>query len=241
MSNINDIVQSAQGGQLIDNLSDRLGLAPWQAEIAVSALAPALSAALRRAAETPDSLRPVLAAIGEPQHKAAYESADSAHSQESVDAGGAIVEQLFGSAAAAGEVSQLAARGSGLRADVLQRLLPVLASILAGGLSSTFAERGLEEALSRASEPAAPPPAQPAPTSAGGLGSALASLLAALFGKPAASAPPQPREPQGKSADALEEAMKQIRQTLAPGAPVAAEQEAELKELLGRIFGSAKS
>ena len=181
------------------------------------ALAPALAAALRKAAETPDSFRSVVAAIGEPQHKAAFESADSAHSQESVDAGGAIVAHLFGSAAAAGEVSQLAARTSGLRADVLQRLLPVLASILAGGLSSSFAERGLDEALSRASAPVAAPPVPPEPASANGLGGALAKLFAALFGKPAASAPPQTEEKNvdaRQEADALQKAMEQIRQIL---------------------------
>lgn len=244
MSNINDIVQSAQGGQLIDNLSDRLGLASWQTEAAVLALAPALAAALRKAAETPDSFRSIVAVIGEPPHKAAFESADSAHSQESVDAGGAIVDRLFGSAAAAGEVSQLAARTSGLRADVLQRLLPVLASILAGGLSARFAERGLDEALFPGGAPVAAPPAPSEPASANGLGGALAKLFAALFGKPAASAPPQTEDKNVDSpqqADALQKVMEQIRQILEPGAPAAAEQAAELDELLGRIFGSRRS
>jgi hypothetical protein len=237
MSNIDDIVKSAQGGQLIDNLSDRLGLASWQTEVAVLALAPALSAALARAAESPDQLRPVVAAMSEPRHKAAFEDAESAHSQESVEAGDAIVAYLFGSAAAAGEASQLAARASGLRPDVLQGLLPVLVSILSGGLSSTLSERGLEKALSEApSGPVAPDAAaEPVPVEKP---RGLAAILAAIFGrrpKPAAVEPLA--EPKGSPADVLDEALAQIRQIFATEAPVAEDHKAELDALLAKAFG----
>lgn len=239
MSNINDMVRSAQGGQLIDNLSDGFGLASWQTEVAVTALAPALSAALSRAAESPDTLRPVVAAIGEPQHKAAFESAESAYSPESVEAGDAIVAYLFGSAAAAGEASQLAARVSGLRPDVLQRLLPVLVSILAGGLSSTLAERGLQEALSRPTEPDAGPAAEPEPIRAE-KPRGLAKILAALFGKRPAPAAAAPAPQTSDGGDATEEVLAQIRQIFATGAPVAEDHRAELDALLRRAFGPSR-
>jgi hypothetical protein len=234
MSNIDDTVRSAQGGQLIDNLSDRFGLASWQTEVAVLALAPALSAALSRAAESPDRLRPVVAAMSEPRHKAAFEDAESAHSPESVEAGDAIVAHLFGSAAAAGEASQLAARASGLRPDVLSGLLPVLVSILAGGLSSTLSERGLEKAVSEAPADAAAP-AEPVRVEKP---RGLAAIVAAIFGqrpKPAAVAPPA--EPRGSAADALEDALAQIRQIFTTEAPVAEDHKAELDALLAKIFG----
>jgi hypothetical protein len=223
MSNIVDIIQSAQGGQIIENLSDRFGLATWQTRSAVESLLPALVAALRKAAEAPDSLRPVLDAANDSTHRAAFESAEEAHSQASVDGGDAIVAHLFGSASAAGEVSQLAARESGLRADVLQRLLPILVSVAAGGLGSTLERQ-------TAAEPPAP---SPAPTPSGGW---LSALFGTLFGtKPA----PQPQAaPPAEPTDALEAALTKIRETLTPAA--GAEQQAGLDELLGRIFASAK-
>lgn len=237
MSNINDIVRSAQGGQLIDNLADRFGLASWQIEAALVTLAPALFAALTKTAESPETLRPIVAMIAEPQHKAAFEGA---HSQESLEAGETVILHLFGSAAAAGEVSQLAARDCGLRADAMQRLLPALASIVAGGLSSALTERGLDAALSRpaASDAAAaaePPPEPIRPKKAGG----LAGLLAALFGKRPmpAKVPVEPAPAPEQRAEALEEALAQIRQILARDAPVAEDRRAEFDELLGRVLG----
>ncbi|TRL32471.1 DUF937 domain-containing protein [Methylosinus sporium] len=223
MSNIVDIIQSAQGGQIIENLSDRFGLASWQTRAAVDSLLPALVAALSKAAEQPDSLRPLLDAANDAAHRAAFENAEEAHSQASLDGGDAIVAHLFGSAAAAGEVSQLAARESGLRADVLQRLLPVLVSIAAGGLGSTLERQGVAAVLDQPTEPPAPAPK----------GGWLAGLFASLFGtKPA----PQPRT--APPADALQEALDHIRKTLT--APADAERRPDLDELLGRIFTSAR-
>jgi hypothetical protein len=237
MSNINDIVKSAQGGQLIDNLSDRLGLASWQMEDAVLALAPALSAALARAAESPDQLRPVIAAMSQPRHKAAYESPESAHSPESVEAGDAIVVHLFGSAAGAGEASQLAARESGLRPDVLRGLLPVLASILAGGLSSTLAERGLHDALSESVSAEAGAPAEPEPVAVE-KPRGLAALLARLFGRgPKLASVVPSAAPNGSAADPVEDALAQIRQIFAIEAPIAEDRQAELDALLAKVFG----
>jgi hypothetical protein len=225
MSNIVDIIQSAQGGQIIENLSDRFGLASWQTRSAVESLLPALVAALRKAAEAPDSLRPVLDAANDSAHRAAFESAEEAHSQASVEGGDAIVAHLFGSASAAGEVSQFVARDSGLRADVLQRLLPILVSVAAGGLGTTLERQS-------AAEPPAPSPA-PTPAPSGGW---LSALFGTFFGaKPA----PQPQAaPPAEPTDTLEAALTKIRETLAPAA--GAEQQAGLDELLGRIFASSK-
>jgi hypothetical protein len=226
VSNIVDIIQSAQGGQIIENLSARFGLASWQTRAAVEALLPALVAALRKAADEPGALRPVIDAANDQAHRAAFESAEEAHSQASVDGGDAIVAHLFGSASAAGEVSQLAARESGLRADVLQRLLPILVSVAAGGLGSTLERQSVGAAIGQPAEP--PAPASPAPS--GGLLGWLKSLFG---GAPAPQPAPAP--------DAREEALEQIRKTLTPPATANAEQQADLDELLGRIFASAKS
>ncbi|MBY6243337.1 DUF937 domain-containing protein [Methylosinus sp. Sm6] len=235
MSNIDDIVKSAQGGRLIDNLSERIGLASWQTEAAVLALTPALSAALTRAAETPETLRPLIAAMGDPRYKAAFESAESAQSDASVEAGDAMVAQLFGSPAAAGEVAQLAARASGLRADVLQRLLSALVALVAGGISSTLSQRGLDEALLQAGASAASAPVAPRPAPVGG----LTGFLASLFGKRPAPVAAQPEEPS--PAPAPEEVAAQIRQIFATSAPVATDQEAELDALLGRVSAPPRS
>ncbi|HEY8064460.1 MAG TPA: DUF937 domain-containing protein [Methylosinus sp.] len=230
MSNIVDIIQSAQGGQIIENLSDRFGLASWQTRSAVEALLPALAAALRKAAEEPGALRPVFDAANDSAHRAAFENAEDAHSQASVEGGDAIVAHLFGSASAAGEVSQLAARESGLRADVLQRLLPILVSVVAGGLGSTLERQNVGQPVE--------PPAAPVPAPAGG---GLLGWLQSLFGGKPAQPVPIPGPAPTPAPDALEAALERIREALTSPAPADAERQAGLDELLGRIFASEKS
>ncbi len=57
MFNLSDILQSAQGGQAIDNIAQRFGLSPEQAQAAVQALIPAISAGLTKAATNPQHAR----------------------------------------------------------------------------------------------------------------------------------------------------------------------------------------
>ncbi len=253
MSNINDIVRSAQGGQAIENLSNRLGLASWQTEAAVQALIPALSAGLRKATEDPASLRALIAAASDPQSRAAYESAEAAYSDAAVEGGAEIVDHLFGSPATTGQIAQLASRESNVRADVLQQLLPVLAAIVAGGLHETFDKDG-RAILGRlgGEEPAAAPVSEDLPeiaaprAAAGGLAAFLSGVVATLFGgKPAPQAAgdaPSAAAPKGNGldADSLQEALEQIRKAFAPGASVSADHQASLDDVLGQVFGSPK-
>jgi hypothetical protein len=247
MSTINDIVLSSQGGQIIDNLARRFGLAPWQAEAAVAALAPALSAGLLEAARSPETLRPILEAASAPEHATAFESADLGHSPERIDAGRALLDQMSLSPLAIGRIAQIASRESHVRPDLLEQMLPVLASIVAGGLASTLEREGRGELLGRlagSSEPEPcppPPPLNPAvriprPMLMGG---GLFVHIAALFGgggrppllTPIPTAPP-PAAARG------ENELAQIREVFAPGAAVGPDHQAQLDELFGEVFAA---
>ena len=54
MSMVDDILSSAQGGKLIENLAQSFGLTPEQIRSAITALAPALALGLRNAASNPE-------------------------------------------------------------------------------------------------------------------------------------------------------------------------------------------
>lgn len=253
MSNINDIIRSAQGGQVVENLSLRLGLASWQTDAAVRALIPALSAGLQKAAADPASLQRVISAANDPTHRFAFENADFAFSEAAVDGGGALVEHLFGSPATAGQIAQLASRESGVRADIIQKLLPVLVSIVVGGLAEALDKQGRGSILGQLSgEPsgAAPAPEVPAetpapPKASGGLLGFLGGIVAVLFGSGPAPRPsvetPSPAAPKaGLDGDALREALEHIRSAFAPGAAVSADHQASLDDVLGQAFGPQK-
>lgn len=202
MSDLNDILFSAQDGQLVANLAQRFGLTEEQMDSAVKSLLPALAVGLRNAAQEPSSFAKLLGALSTPDYQAAYEQPRAAYSFESASLGRDILADLFGSPSAASQVAQVAARESGLRPDVLSQLLPVLASILLGGLFKSVNNQGLggvlgqlansgalgqilEQVLGggRAPQQAPAPSPPPMPQQrGGGLGGLLGGILGSLLG-----------------------------------------------------------
>jgi len=196
MSIVTEILSSAQGGKLIDNLAHNFGLSTEQTQAAVEALTPALTLGLANAASNPQALEQIVAGLVHPTHQAAFDDHTVAHGEEATELGKDMTAHLFGSSSTAGQIAQIAARDVGVRPDVLSRLLPVLVSVVLGGLFKNFDSRGLAELLAKlagagalgtilsqmSSSPAqAAPgdtaPGAPAPAPGGGLGGLLGALL----------------------------------------------------------------
>ncbi|QGM95183.1 DUF937 domain-containing protein [Methylocystis rosea] len=204
MSYLDEILQSAQGGQLVSNLAQRFGLSDEQMDRAIKALAPALEVGLSNAAEQPALFEKVLGDIASPLRAAAFEDPSAAQDMDSLAQSRQLLADLFGSPAAAGRVVQVASRESGLRPDILSQLLPVLVSVLIGGLFKNVSNRGLggvlgqlvssgalgsilEQMLGGARTPQPEPAPMPTPrggaTGGGGLlGGLLGSILGSLLG-----------------------------------------------------------
>jgi len=200
MSYLDEILQSAQGGQLVANLAQRFGLTDEQMDSAIKALTPALEIGLSNAAEEPALFERLLGDIASPQRAAAFYEPSAAHDVESVSQSRQLLDDLFGSPAAAGRVVQVAARESGLRPDILSQLLPVLASVLIGGLFKNMSNQGLGGVLGQlvnsgalgsileqmlgGRAPQREPEPMPAPRGGGmgPLGGVLGSILGSLLG-----------------------------------------------------------
>ena len=143
MADLDTLISSAQGGQLIENLAQRFGLSNAQVESAVKALAPALSFGLDKAVESPEGLGKVVACLSAARDCCAHEHADAALADDSVARGNNAVVSLFGSQDNTSQILQAAARQSGVSVDILSQLLPIIASVLLGGLNKTVNEQGL--------------------------------------------------------------------------------------------------
>lgn len=208
MSYLDEILQSAQGGQLVSNLAQRFGLSDEQMDRAIKALSPALEVGLSNAAEQPLLFEKLLGDIASPLRAAAFDDPGAAQDADSLAQSRQLLEDLFGSPAAAGQVVQVAARESGLRPDILSQLLPVLVSVLIGGLFKNVSNRGLGGVLGQLVSSgalaaileqmlgggrASPPEPAPTPTPRGGatggatrggglLGGLLGSILGSLLG-----------------------------------------------------------
>lgn len=198
MSYLDEILQSAQGGQLVANLAERFGLTAEQTDDAIRALAPALEIGLSNAAEEPQLFQRLLSDIASPARAAAFDDPGAAHDVDSVAQSRRLLDDLFGSPAAAGQVVQVAARESGLRPDILSQLLPVLASVLIGGLFKNMSNSGLGGVLGQLVNSGAlgsileqmlgggrAPQPEPAPTPTprgGGMGGPLGGILGSILG-----------------------------------------------------------
>jgi hypothetical protein len=249
---VTEVLESAHGGNLVDNLSHAFGLSPEQIQSAIQALTPALSLGLQNAVKNPEVLSKVVSGLAHPTHLAAFDSAGGVQA----DLGREAISHLFGSDSAAGQVAQIAARDAGLRPDIMSKLLPILASIVLGGLGKSLNSQGLgtilnqivqggglESILGQLGGATSAPPSQAGRPSGGGLGGLLGGLLGALLGggraPGGAAAPPQGSPlPGGLDPAALQAAIEMIKKSLAPGGPTAAPagRHPELQDVLDRVF-----
>ena len=190
MSIVTEILSSAQGGKLIENLAHNFGLSTEQAQAAVDALTPALQLGLANAASNPQLLEHIVAGMVHPTHQSAFDDHAVAHGEEAAELSKDMTAHLYGSSSTAGQIAQIAARDTGVRPDILSRLLPVLVSVVLGGLFKNFDSRGLASLLaklagagalgtilSQMGSSSSAPGGGPASSSGGGLGGLLGALL----------------------------------------------------------------
>ncbi len=143
MFNLNDILQSAQGGEAINNIAQRFGLSPEQAQAAVQALIPALSAGLTKAAANPGTLGSVISAGNDSTHQASFNDPNAAQSPAATQKSSDTLSQILGSNHIIQQIVQRASAVTGIRPDVLMQMLPVIATVVIGGLATSLKNQGL--------------------------------------------------------------------------------------------------
>jgi hypothetical protein len=227
MSNLQDILQSAQGGKAADNLAERFGISPEQASAAMAALAPALGIGLQRAMQNPGGLGSITGQLTAPQHLSSFQTADGAHSDAGIAGGSTILGQIFGDPNVVAQIAQQASRVTGLRPELLQRMLPVIATIAAGGLISSLRSQGFGNILGQLGS-AAPGTGGGAPAASGGLARLFSSLMG-LFG--ALTGGQGQTGAAGAQAQAGLDALKKMLQ---PGRQTDPQHQAAIGDILGR-------
>jgi hypothetical protein len=247
MFNLTDIIQSAQGGEAVQNLAQRFDLPPAQAQAAVSALIPALSAALSKRAGSPAGLTPVIASMGDDQHQASFQSPDAAHSEAGTASGAAAAGQIFGSSQVIDQIVARAAAATGLSPDLLRQMLPVLTSIVLGGLMTSLRNQGfggiigqLASAVTQGGlgsilgQAAGSPQTAPAPgQGGGGLGGLVGSVLGGLFGGTPAAGGQEAPSAGGLSPATMQAGLDALTKMFHPGSQGDTGLEQEIGQILG--------
>lgn len=191
MFNLNDILQSAQGGEAINNIAQRFGLSQEQAQAAVQALIPALSAGLTKAAANPGTLGSVISAVNDSTHQASFNDPSAAQSPAATQKSSDTLSQILGSNHIIQQIVQRASALTGIRPDILMQMLPVVASVVIGGLATSLKNQGLGGMLGQLATAAEQgnlgsvlggAAGTTAGSSGGGLMSILTNLLGGLFG-----------------------------------------------------------
>ena len=134
MPTLFDTLANAQNGQGIEMLARQFNLSQQQAQLAVEALLPAFSQGLKRNTSDPYGVGSFLTAMASGQHAKYFEDASQAFAPQGVDEGNGILGHLFGSKELSRAVASQAAQATGIGQQVLQQMLPVIASMVMGGL-----------------------------------------------------------------------------------------------------------
>ncbi len=129
-----DMLANAQNGQAMEQLSRQFGLSQQQTQAAVAALMPAFSQGLKRNTSDPYGFGAFMSAMASGNHAKYFEDAQKAFAPQGVAEGNGILGHLFGSKELSKAVADQAAQASGVSQQVLQQMLPVIASMIMGGL-----------------------------------------------------------------------------------------------------------
>jgi hypothetical protein len=185
--NLNDIIQAAQGGQGVNNLASQFGLTPEQTQAAIQAIIPAFSHGFQRTAQDPTGLGGILSQLTSGVHQGSF--TDPGQAGAAAGAGGGVLGQIFGSPQITTQISQQASQISGVSPQIIQQMMPIVASMLMGGLTHMMTNQGLGGVLGQLAGAANNPgglgsavnqPDEAAPS--GGLGGLLGNVLGGLFG-----------------------------------------------------------
>lgn len=132
--NLDDLLQQMGGGGAVEQLSRQFGLDQNQTTSAVGALLPTIAGAMQRNASG-GGLEGLLGMLTGGSHAQVLDDPSLLASPDTVAGGNDLLGQLFGHKDVSRELANRASAQSGVGADVLKQMLPLVATMLAGGLS----------------------------------------------------------------------------------------------------------
>ncbi len=129
-----DIVRASQGGALNDTLANAFGLEPKAAEKVSGGLVDELSRALERNTLNRGGVSDLIEMVGQGGHTKYLEpDADLASPQAKQD-GNALLAQILGTKHQSRSVAARVGRQTGIAPNIIEKMLPAIASIMMGGV-----------------------------------------------------------------------------------------------------------
>jgi len=133
--NMLDTLLGGQADGIVRQMGQQFGLDESQVSSAIGALLPALAAGISQNAANPSGLDALLGALGSGRHTQYVDDIQNLGRAETIDDGNGILGHILGSKDVSREVARQASAQSGVGADILKKMLPVLATVLMGALA----------------------------------------------------------------------------------------------------------
>jgi hypothetical protein len=128
--NILEAILNAQGGAAVRQLGSQFGLGDQQTAAALSALVPALAAGFQRNATQADGLGSLVSALASGRHQQYLDNPSSLGDLGAMADGNGILGHVLGSKDVSREVARRASAQTGIGADVLKKMLPLVAAMM---------------------------------------------------------------------------------------------------------------
>jgi hypothetical protein len=155
-----EMMRTAWGAEPERALAERTGVSAAVTEAAMRALLPAFTVAMRKAAETPEGARHLLALLAGPDAARAADEATAALPEPLKAEGREILSEVFGSERVQRAVAAQAAAQAGVGEAVMLEMMPALAGSIARGFARAQAANPF---LAPFLAPDAPPETKAAP------------------------------------------------------------------------------
>lgn len=137
--NLLDLLLDAKGGGAASQLGRQFGLDPQQTQSALGALLPSLAGAMRQNTQRDGGMEQLMSALGKGQHGRYLDQPEALAEAATLQDGNNILGHLLGSKDVSRQVAARASQQTGIGADVLKRMLPIVATLVMGGLSKQSA------------------------------------------------------------------------------------------------------
>ena len=127
MNPILDMLMNTAGGGTLQQVGQRFGLSEEQTSSALSQLVPAVMAGLQRNTSQEGGMDALVGALNSGNHAEYLDKPEMLAEEGTTEEGNSILGHIFGSKDVSRAVAGRAAEQTGIGADVLKKMLPVVA------------------------------------------------------------------------------------------------------------------
>ncbi len=232
--NMLDLLRSAQGGSGIENLARQFGLGRDETEGVLRQVLPAVSTGFKRKTRQEGGLAGILRGIQGTDYEDVYDDPNALQRGDIRDRGDRVLAEIFGDKEISRNVARRTEQRSGVGADVVKNMLPVITSMIMGGMqkratADAGVNSGVGDLLTGLLGGGTAKPA----SGGGGLDDIIGSVL----GHTRAPTPAQRERPSGGLGGILGGLLRGRRKAPQPQPRQAQPRGDGLDDLLGGIFG----